>query len=276
MATLLSAIVCLEAKATDDALELFDLIVTSELLARAEWASKTEKLRRDPRLSRDAGKLAAANRVYCLPACRQEAYRRRSVGIGPAAVRRAEAARVAELERAAAAVTALLAQIDDVDGLRYAVERRSAFARLSFDVRGLAGRVTQLAAAAVTYDRAIGVTWAEIAETTLRRRRHRASTTPDSRGRCLPRVAAYSAPRGLTSAPHAARPGSLRSPRTATRCARRPAPVGGSPVPDGASDPRRAAARARRGPKGRPSGSSATISPSRTARRPCNRSPSSG
>jgi hypothetical protein len=33
---------------------------------------------------------------------------------------------------------------------------------------------------------------------------------------------------------------------------------------------------ARRGPKGRPSGSSATISPSRTARRPCNRSPSSG
>jgi hypothetical protein len=95
MATLLSAIVCLEAKATDDALELFDLIVTSELLARAEWASKTEKLRRDPRLSRDAGKLAAANRVYCSPACRQEAYRRRSVGIGPAAVRRAEAARVA-------------------------------------------------------------------------------------------------------------------------------------------------------------------------------------
>ncbi len=53
----------LEAKATDDALELFDLIVTSELLARAERASKTEKLRRYPRLSRDAGRLAAAVEV---------------------------------------------------------------------------------------------------------------------------------------------------------------------------------------------------------------------
>ena len=63
LATLLSAIVYLEAKATDDALELFDLIVTSELLARAERASKTEKLRRYPRLSRDAGKLAAAVEV---------------------------------------------------------------------------------------------------------------------------------------------------------------------------------------------------------------------
>lgn len=46
-------------------------------------------------------------------------------------------------------------------------------------MRDLAGRLEQLAAAAVAYDRALGVTWAEIAEdtgvdeTTLRRRQRR-------------------------------------------------------------------------------------------------------
>ncbi|MGB7981593.1 MAG: Tn3 family transposase [Candidatus Nanopelagicales bacterium] len=60
LATLLTAVVHLRARATDDALELFDVIMTNELLARAERASTAEKARRYPRLSRDAGRLAAA------------------------------------------------------------------------------------------------------------------------------------------------------------------------------------------------------------------------
>jgi hypothetical protein len=127
------------------------------------------------------GEVAAPNRVYCSGACRTEAYRRRTAGVGPAALRRADAARAAQLQAAAAAVETLLAQLDDdLDTVRYTVDRRSPYARLSYEVRGLAGRVEQLAAAAVAYDRALGVSWAEIAEdtgvdeTTLRRRQRRA------------------------------------------------------------------------------------------------------
>jgi hypothetical protein len=57
---LLTTIVWLEAKATDDALELFDLIMTNELLARAERQSAAEKVKRYPRVSKDASKLASA------------------------------------------------------------------------------------------------------------------------------------------------------------------------------------------------------------------------
>ncbi len=50
----------LEAKATDDALELFDVIMTSELLARAERQSNADKLSRYARLDKDASRLASA------------------------------------------------------------------------------------------------------------------------------------------------------------------------------------------------------------------------
>ncbi len=60
LATMLATVVYLEAKATDDTLEMFDVLMTTDLLARAEWESKTEKLRRYPRLSKDAAKCAAA------------------------------------------------------------------------------------------------------------------------------------------------------------------------------------------------------------------------
>jgi TnpA family transposase len=60
LATLLATVVYLEAKATDDALELFDLVMTSELLARAERQSAQDKAKRYPRVTRDAGRLAAA------------------------------------------------------------------------------------------------------------------------------------------------------------------------------------------------------------------------
>ena len=60
LATLVATVRSLEAKAVDDALDLFDVLMTNDLLARAARESRKEKLRRYPRLSKDAGKLAAA------------------------------------------------------------------------------------------------------------------------------------------------------------------------------------------------------------------------
>lgn len=60
LAVLVATVLALSARATDDALELFDLLMTTELLSKAERESKDEKLRRYPRVSRNAGKLAAA------------------------------------------------------------------------------------------------------------------------------------------------------------------------------------------------------------------------
>jgi TnpA family transposase len=60
LATLVATVRSLEARAVDDALELFDVLMTNDLLARAARQSRKEKLRRYPRLSKDAGRLAAA------------------------------------------------------------------------------------------------------------------------------------------------------------------------------------------------------------------------
>jgi len=63
LATLVATVQSLSARAVDDALELFDVLMTNDLLARAARESRKEKLRRYPRLSKDAGKLAAAVEV---------------------------------------------------------------------------------------------------------------------------------------------------------------------------------------------------------------------
>lgn len=60
LATLLATVVVLQARATDDAVELFDVLMTTELLARAQRQTRDEQARRYPRVSKDAGKLAAA------------------------------------------------------------------------------------------------------------------------------------------------------------------------------------------------------------------------
>ena len=60
LATLVATAGELEARATDDALELFDLIMTSELLAKAERATAAAQVRRYPRVSRDARCLSRA------------------------------------------------------------------------------------------------------------------------------------------------------------------------------------------------------------------------
>ena len=60
LATLLATVVHLEAKATDDALELFDVLMTNELTSRAVREANRENLRRYPHVSRDAATCAAA------------------------------------------------------------------------------------------------------------------------------------------------------------------------------------------------------------------------
>ena len=63
LATLLATVVHLQAKAIDDALELFDFLMVHELLASAQRTTKDETLRRYPQVSQNAGKLAAAMEV---------------------------------------------------------------------------------------------------------------------------------------------------------------------------------------------------------------------
>jgi Domain of unknown function (DUF4158)/Tn3 transposase DDE domain len=63
LATLLATVSYLEAKAVDDALELFDLLMTTELVGRAERQAERERARRHPRLARAAAKVTAAVEV---------------------------------------------------------------------------------------------------------------------------------------------------------------------------------------------------------------------
>ena len=59
-ATLLATVRRLRVRAVDDALDLFEVLMSTDLLARAERESSKDRLRRYPRISRDAGRLAAA------------------------------------------------------------------------------------------------------------------------------------------------------------------------------------------------------------------------
>ena len=60
LATLLATAVYLEAKATDDALELFDVLMVNDLMARAQRQSRAERVRQFPLVTRDASRFAAA------------------------------------------------------------------------------------------------------------------------------------------------------------------------------------------------------------------------
>jgi hypothetical protein len=76
LATLLATVVALEAKATDDCLELLDLLMVTELLGKAERESVKEKARQHPRLARASAKLATAVEVLL------DATRRGGEGVG--------------------------------------------------------------------------------------------------------------------------------------------------------------------------------------------------
>jgi TnpA family transposase len=63
LAVMVATVKVLSGRATDDVLELFDLLMVTDLMSKAERESRDEKLRRYPRVSRYAGKLAAAVKV---------------------------------------------------------------------------------------------------------------------------------------------------------------------------------------------------------------------
>jgi len=60
LATLLATVRYLEAKAVDDTLELLDLLMTTELLNKAQSAADKETVRRHPKLARASARLAVA------------------------------------------------------------------------------------------------------------------------------------------------------------------------------------------------------------------------
>jgi TnpA family transposase len=63
LATLAATVAHLESKSIDDVLELFDLLMVTELLGKAERAATKEKVRQHPKLARASAKLAAAVEV---------------------------------------------------------------------------------------------------------------------------------------------------------------------------------------------------------------------
>jgi hypothetical protein len=60
LATLAATVVYLEARVIDDALELFDVLMVNDLMARAQRQSTADKVRQYPRVARDAARCAAA------------------------------------------------------------------------------------------------------------------------------------------------------------------------------------------------------------------------
>jgi TnpA family transposase len=63
LATLMATVHHLQARSVDDALELFDLLMSTELLAKARTAADKETVRRHPRLAKATAKLAVAVEV---------------------------------------------------------------------------------------------------------------------------------------------------------------------------------------------------------------------
>lgn len=72
LATLLATVVYLESKATDDALELLDLLMAGELVGKAERQADKDKLRDYPRLANATAKLADAFEVFLEASGRDE------------------------------------------------------------------------------------------------------------------------------------------------------------------------------------------------------------
>jgi hypothetical protein len=79
LATLLATVTYLEAKAVDDALELLDLLMVTELVGRAERQADKERARRHPRLARASARVAAAVEILLDATgwARRSAWRRR-------------------------------------------------------------------------------------------------------------------------------------------------------------------------------------------------------
>ena len=113
LATVLATVVFLEAKAIDDCLELLDLLMTTELLGKAERESVKEKARQHPRLARASAKLATAVEVLMDATARGEELGLDGVWelIDAAVPRR-------ELRAAVTAITELVPPDVDDDGVK--------------------------------------------------------------------------------------------------------------------------------------------------------------
>jgi len=116
LATLLATVVALEAKATDDCLELLDLLMVTELLGKAERESVKEKARQHPRLARASAKLATAVEVLLDTTSPEGA----EVGLGELWERIDAVVSRGELHAALAAIGELVPPDTDDDGVKRA------------------------------------------------------------------------------------------------------------------------------------------------------------
>lgn len=112
LATLAATAVYLEARSVDDCLELFDLLMVTELVGKAEREATKEKVRQHPRLARASAKLAAAVEVLLEATSTGE-----TVGIEELWAMIEAVVPRAELQAAIAAVTEMVPPADpDDDG----------------------------------------------------------------------------------------------------------------------------------------------------------------
>jgi hypothetical protein len=81
LATLLATVRHLEARSVDDTLELLDLLMTTELVGRAQTASDKEKVRQHPKLAKASARLAVWRSRRCSSPT-AGAGRRRNRGCG--------------------------------------------------------------------------------------------------------------------------------------------------------------------------------------------------
>ena len=115
LATLLATVEQLEAKATDDCLELLDLLMVTELLGKAERESVKEKARQHPRLARASTKLATAVEVLL-----DATGRGGELGLDEVWELIDAVVSRGELRAAVAAITALVPPDSDDDGVKRA------------------------------------------------------------------------------------------------------------------------------------------------------------
>jgi TnpA family transposase len=170
LATLLATVVYLEGKATDDALELLDLLMTTDLLGKAERESEKDKARRHPRLARASAKLAVAVEVLFEAAGWGEEVTLERVWEGIEAV-----ISRAELREAVAAVTDMVPPPDaDVDG-----EMRAKLAARIVTVSGFLKMLTEVIVFGATEDGAAVLAAMKALPRLLDGRRRRGLTAAD-------------------------------------------------------------------------------------------------
>ena len=134
LATLAATVAYLEAKSIDDVLELFDLLMVTELLGKAQREARREKVRQHPKLARASSKLAAAVEILLNATSAAETVRTEELWARIEAV-----VPRSELQAAIAAVAEIVPPTDpDNDG-----EMRAGLARRILVVSGFLKSLTE-------------------------------------------------------------------------------------------------------------------------------------